>query len=373
MKPLELIVLDGEQAGARRTLASGSTVTISSTLDSDIVLRDPLIESHKIQLAVDEDLSQLKVLAGEVELAGNKITESREVPLPLFTALKIGGTTLAIGEQGHPRWSNISYVRPKQAETESQTRPSEQEKSDNHSWPLLIKKKMSSSVALMAFMLVGVGLLGTTVFGNRAEQPVISIKDKANQVAKKIQQAGFSGLEVKVGDTNNLMVVGYIETSEQYMRLEDFISQSAIEAELDIQVGEQLAAEVQNVYRINGINVNVKYQKAGVVKVYSSEKNIEKLAQVKKIALRDVSGLEKIFMENKAPAVASDASSDSDVVNDPGKRVTMVVPGDPGYLETLDKSRYFVGSMLPTGHLITGFSGRQVMVEKNGVKMTLNF
>ena len=374
MKPLELIVLDGEQAGARTALISGSTVTISSTLDCDIVLRDPLIENHKIQLTVQENSSCLKVLGGEVELGGHKITESQEVLFPVFTALKMGGTTLAIGEQDDPRWLNVSRIYTKPTEAESQARPSEQERPGNHSRSVVIKKKTTLYAALTVFMLAGIGLLGATVFGHSGEErPVVSIEDKANEAAKKIQQAGFSGLKVKVGDTSDFVVVGYIDTTEQYTRLEDFISQSVIEAELDIQVGEQLAAEVQNVYRVNGVNAKVKPKGAGVVKVYSSENNIEKLAQLKTIALRDVGRLEKILMENKAPAVVDSTSGGATVVNDPGKRVTMVVPGDPGYVVTLDKSRYFVGSMLPTGHLITGFVGKQVMVEKDGVKTALNF
>lgn len=374
MKSLELIVLDGEQAGACTTLTSGSTVTISSTLDCDIVLRDPLIENHKFQLTVQENSSQLKVLVGEAVLGGNKITESQEVLFPLFTALKIGGTTLAIGEKGDPRWLNVSHTYAKPTESESQARRSDQKRPDDQGRTVVIKKKTPLYAALTVLMLAGVGLLGATVFGHGSvEQPVVSIEDKANQATKKIQQAGFSGLKVKAGDTNNLVVIGYIDTTEQYTRLEDFISQSAIGAELEVQVGEQLAAEVQNVYRVNGVNAKVKSQNAGEVKVYSAEKNIGKLAQVKNIALRDVSRLKKIYMENKAPAADGSTPSNSAVVNDPGKRVTMVVPGDPGYVVTLDKSRYFVGSMLPTGHLITGFLDKQVLVEKDGVKMALNF
>ncbi len=377
MKPLqslELIILDGEQVGARTALTSGSTVSISSTLDSDIVLRDSLIEDRKIQLSIQDDLSTLKVLMGEVELAGKKIVEGQEVLLPVFTALKMGGTTLAIGEQGDPRWLHVSYKQKKSAEAESQAQQSAQGSLGKQNGPAAAKKKMTLYAVLSVLMLTGLALLGVTAFGyNDTETPMVSIEDKAKQMTKEIQQAGFSGLQVKVGDTNNLVAFGYMDATEQYTQLEDYISQSATEVELDVQVGEQLAAEVQNVYRVNGVNANVKSQNAGEVKVYSAEKNIGKLAQVKNIAMRDISRLEKIYMENKAPAADGSTPSNSAIVNDPGKRVTMVVPGDPGYVVTLDKSRYFVGSMLPTGYLITGFLDKQVMVEKDGVKTALNF
>jgi type III secretion protein D len=61
------------------------------------------------------------------------------------------------------------------------------------------------------------------------------------------------------------------------------------------------------------------------------------------------------------------------VVDDPGKRIASLVPGDPAYLVTADGARYFVGAMLPTGHRVKEIASQRVTLERDGSQTTLNF
>jgi len=59
---------------------------------------------------------------------------------------------------------------------------------------------------------------------------------------------------------------------------------------------------------------------------------------------------------------------------DPDKQVTLVVAGVDGYLMTRDKSRYFIGSMLPSGHYIKKIEDGNVHVESpEGQAIVLEF
>jgi type III secretion protein D len=58
---------------------------------------------------------------------------------------------------------------------------------------------------------------------------------------------------------------------------------------------------------------------------------------------------------------------------DPGKRIASLVPGDTAYLVTADGARYFVGSMLPSGHRITAIGAQSVTLEHDGRESSLNF
>ena len=60
-------------------------------------------------------------------------------------------------------------------------------------------------------------------------------------------------------------------------------------------------------------------------------------------------------------------------IDDPGKRVASIVPGDPPYVVTVDGTRYFEGALLPTGHRIAGIEERQVVLEIHGVRTPLVF
>jgi type III secretion protein D len=59
--------------------------------------------------------------------------------------------------------------------------------------------------------------------------------------------------------------------------------------------------------------------------------------------------------------------------DDPGKRIASLVQGDPAYVVTADGARYFVGSMLPSGHRITAVDTQSVTLERDGRQSTLNF
>jgi type III secretion protein D len=83
-----------------------------------------------------------------------------------------------------------------------------------------------------------------------------------------------------------------------------------------------------------------------------------------------VRGLQKLVVANKAPPAPPPPPPP--VVDDPGKRIASVVPGNPAYIVTADGARYFVGAMLPSGHRITAIDGQRVSVERNGETATLN-
>jgi type III secretion protein D len=43
------------------------------------------------------------------------------------------------------------------------------------------------------------------------------------------------------------------------------------------------------------------------------------------------------------------------------------VDGNPGYIVTQDQTRWFVGSVVPTGHKILGIGGGRVIFERQGL------
>ena len=373
MESLELVILEGEQAGARTRLIPGSKVSISASLDSDIVLRDLQVGTSKVQLCLDEAQSRLSVLAGEVEVAGDMIFEGEETPVPAYTAVKIGGTTFAYGLQNDPQWRTIIKTREEAPEEYSSVRRSLYGISKSQSRYAVFVNKFVFLVVLSFFLLVGSVFYASWVRGyENAKVPTISIDHYAKDAMAKIRELGFIDLEVESGDSNSLVVSGYLDSISQYTQLENVLGHLPMMIELDVQVGEQLAAEVQNVYRVNNVDAEVKIHAPHVVKAYTSENDTNKLDQVKLVALRDISNLDNILVKNvKKPAETS--SNSVAITDDPGKRVAMIVPGESGYIVTVDESRYFVGSLFPTGHLITRISGKQVLLEKEGVKTTLSF
>jgi type III secretion protein D len=51
----------------------------------------------------------------------------------------------------------------------------------------------------------------------------------------------------------------------------------------------------------------------------------------------------------------------------------MVVNGRPPYIMTYDKSKYYIGALLPSGHKIVSIIDNSVILEKQGKQTTLKF
>jgi type III secretion protein D len=94
------------------------------------------------------------------------------------------------------------------------------------------------------------------------------------------------------------------------------------------------------------------------------------LSKVKATALRDIPGLLVLDINNTPPVAAA---APEPLLDDPGKRVSSIVPGDVAYVVTADGSRYFEGALLPTGQRITAIEEGLVVLERNGTSTTVRF
>lgn len=137
----------------------------------------------------------------------------------------------------------------------------------------------------------------------------------------------------------------------------------------DPRTDDLLAQAVQDVFRTHSVNAGVQVLAHGAVIVTTRSGDTARLEAAKAAALRDVRGVSAIEVRDTPPA-APDAGPPTD---DPGKRVTSIVPGDAPYVVTADGSRYFEGAVLPTGHRIAAIREREVVLERGGTSSPLRF
>ena len=189
-----------------------------------------------------------------------------------------------------------------------------------------------------------------------------------------LQGAGFPRLAAKADDNGEILVSGYLETAAQRSQVERIVARHAAEGgqsvRLSVFVNEQVAAGVRDVYRVNGIAAQVEPTGPGAMAVRTQHADAAQLAQVQATARRDVAGLAVLEARNSPPSPQRAAAN---VVDDPGKRIASVVPGDPAYLVTVDGTRYFEGALLPSGHRIASIKPQQVMLDLDGAMSPLLF
>jgi len=170
--------------------------------------------------------------------------------------------------------------------------------------------------------------------------------------------ARVSGAVFSVGDRSKIM---------------EMAADTKTNVQLDLQINEELEAAVQDVYRVNGITAEVSITGIGEVEVWTSTKNEKLLAAIESNIKNDVPNVISLVTSNSIPAEkVVEQSPVADI--DPDKQVTLVVAGVDGYLMTRDKSRYFIGSMLPSGHTIRKIENGNVHVESpEGQALVLEF
>ena len=137
-----------------------------------------------------------------------------------------------------------------------------------------------------------------------------------------------------------------------------------------VETDATLAAKVLDVLRVNGVEAELAGSSGGEVAVATAEPAERDLDALRRVVERDVPALASLAIDNVPPPPSTPPASPR---ADPGKRVALVVSAPPAHVVTEDRSRYFVGALLPSGHRIVEIADNRVSLEKDGRTTELEF
>lgn len=354
----ELRVLRGGQRGASAPVTPGAPLEVSGEVGSDVVLRADELAGCRVRLQLQDERVHLQVLSGHADVGGRALAEGGTAELPLYTPLALGdGVVVALGAVGAARWAGLFG---EDADAEPPAAPAAVPAPATPRW---VRRLVATGAALVV---ASMGMYAIASVVGPAPMPLV---DQAHRAQALLHAQGLTGLSVKAeGDA--LVVSGYLETTAQRSAAERALAAEQLPARLDVWINEQVAAAVQEVYRVNGIAAEVEPVGPGALRVRTQVASTEALQATEAKARRDVPGLNSLQAHNRAPARTP---SPVPAVEDPGKRVAAVVPGDTPHVVTADGSRYFQGALLPTGHRIRSIQGDAVELEREGSVSTLRF
>ncbi len=369
----QLQVLNGEQAGAQAPLAEGQACTVSGTLDCDVVLRGEA-QSGRLRLQVQDGRLQLQVLQGQVLVGDDTLQAGQHSSVALDCPLQLGQTRLAVvalgGADAAPEAADANTGAEAQpptdtpigASVEPTATPTERPapRPAHSPWP---RRVFSAGAALAAVS------MGVLAFAYSALPGTPTPEQQARRAEALLHGAGWPKLSVRV-QGQALQVDGYLETQAQRSRAEQLLTAEGLTARWQVWVNEQLALAVQDVFRVHGLNARAETTGPGAVRVHTTTADPAVLDGVRSSARRDVPGLAQLDIVN-TPAPPSGGATP--VIDEPGKRLASIVPGEPPYVVTADGTRYFEGALLPTGHRIHRIEQHQVVLELQGVHTPLLF
>ena len=116
MPSIILKILTGPQEGAEVELTAGRSATIGSGFQCDIALVDAMLASEQGTFLVQESGVQFTAAADGVHLGEEPVAAGSTVEVPLYTALTLGGTRVALGAAGETwpaiTWPELSALKP---------------------------------------------------------------------------------------------------------------------------------------------------------------------------------------------------------------------------------------------------------------------
>jgi len=367
LQALELRVFDGPQRGARAALAAGIGCVLAAHPDghaegADVVLREEGSAPARVRVTVDVRDALIEVLEGEVRLGDQVLAAGAQAPWAMHAPLKIGRSMVAFGRAALPKWPGAGGAGAA-ADHPTEMTPA----------PAVAKRTPLGRRAEVWLATLGGGVLvicGAALWTAHLSAAPLVEPVAAPPLSAQLKASEFSTLTATTHADGRLEIRGRLTTIAERARLDAWLGERQLNPSIEVQVDESLARDVTETFRINGISVRAQVAAKGIVAVEAAERDADRLARAEEMVRRDVRGLEKLTLTNTATPLPKPLPP---VADDPGKRIASLVPGEPAYIVTADGSRYFVGSMLPTGHRIAEVGAHSVTLEHDGQKTTLNF
>jgi type III secretion system YscD/HrpQ family protein len=367
-----LEIVAGPRAGARVPVEAGRTLRIGHAFDDDVVIRHPSVRGVRALLSCDADGLRLRVEAGTVMVLGVPVEVGGAARLPRWTPFAIGESILAVGPERGRGWHECRRLARQLVADRDDASPTKTAAGERD--PAMSAPE-SSALARMwharwwrvpALLVMTAVVALVAVLASPAPPGVRPAADlHATQLLRAaLLDEGLSHLKIASAASGGMVLQGLVDRETDRARLAERLTREGLSVRLDLGTGEQLARQVGDVMRLNGIAAQVRHVGRGVVEMRFVDPGAPQRELIESAVRRDVPGLAGLVLEvSPAPEPAERAPSRPTNV---GKRVVNVVYGPRGYVVTADGSRYFSGAFLPSGHRIARISADEVELERDG-------
>lgn len=330
-----LRILSGLHAGASRTLAEQEMILVGSGDDCDIVLADHGVARHHALINLIGGMSSLRALDAPLRVDGQPLHPGDPVELRGLQRIQLGDAAIAYGVENDPGWATLLPMSPGMPEGTSRSFS-----------PGL--RRLPVIAALAVLSLASLAIFAAVM---PAHEKPVDVRTQLKSIINEYQVSGGKILE----NVNGVPVLsGTVKDDAARKRIANRLERDEIGAELDLRSGEDIAADVSEVLRSQGLNAKTRYLGNGVVEATGRFEDMDKLrAAVQSRTMHDTPGVTKVLANNYAEPAAigrSAANATSPAVAAAGQapvRIVSVVRGKEPHLVGVDGQEYPVGADLP--------------------------
>ena len=372
--PLLLRVLSGRSAGAEVRLPRERVMTVGHGFECDVVLRDRASKGCTLRLSTGGKRPSLEVVAGRAQVLGRELGAGERILLEPYLPVRVGDMHFAVGRDDEERWADALDSIADEDTADETTALAEAASMDlaerielrsqpARSWlgGLSIRPLWVGLAGGALLVLAAAAWFGSTMLTERGNDPAI--------LDAQLAEAGFADLAVvRQQDANRLAIVGLVDGEAELARLRDWAAANRPDAQVDVDTLSGAAAAASDLLAGQNIDAVARAESAHTLVIEGPFLPSDRQREVTDLIKRDLPRIREVRFQ------ADPNRGDQDLAyffNAPGYGAASFVEGDPGYLVTEDGTRWFAGAVLPTGHRVVEISANRMVVERDGLRDTL--
>lgn len=320
-------VVSGLHSGAERELAGGEMILIGSGEDCDMVLADAGVAPRHALLSFINGRFSLRALDAPLHAGTAMVHPGDPIELDRVQRIGIGESAIAFGAADDAGWERLvpGGLGPRPAP-------------DQPSRPYLRRLPAVAAVAVLS-------LLSLAVFAMFSpSQP--AAPDPRAQLQRLVPEYGIDDGKAAVDQQGRLVLTGTVPDAATRERIARRVAEDAIDARLELRTGDDIAGDVAEILRGQGITAKTRYLGNGDVEVRGAfEDGAALQAASYSRAMREVKGVVRVIPVNVSQVAQARAAT---VPAKPVRiRVAAVVRGDNPHVVAGNGDRYEVGADLP--------------------------
>ncbi|HST45055.1 MAG TPA: FHA domain-containing protein [Luteimonas sp.] len=332
-----LRIISGLHSGASRSLAGQEMILVGSGDDCDIVLADAGVASHHALISRIGGRFSLRALDAPLHVGTSLVHPGDPVELANVQRVGLGDAALAFGAEDDAAWDTlapgIAAVRTAPARA---------------SVPYL--RRLPAVAAVAALSLASLAIFAAVMPAQDAKV------DPRERLEVLIPEYGIDDGRATRDLQDNLVLTGTVKDAGARERIARMLQAEGIEARVDLRTGDDIARDVQEVLRSQGLSAKTRYLGDGNVEVSGRFEDVEALRTAAlSRAMQDVKGINRVVPVNSI-AVASEtpAINGMPAPKAAAVRVVAIVRGKDPHVVGADGRKFAVGSEIPgKGRLIS--------------------
>ena len=333
-----LRIIAGLHSGASRSLADQEMILVGSGDDCDIVLADAGVASHHALISRVGGRFSLRALDAPLHVGTSLVHPGDPVELANVQRVGLGDAALAFGAEDDPAWDTlapgIAAVRTAPARA---------------AVPYL--RRLPAVAAVAALSLASLAIFAAVMPARDAKV------DPRERLEVLIPEYGIDDGRATRDLHDNLVLTGTVKDAGARERIVRMLEAEGIGARVDLRTGDDIARDVQEVLRSQGLSAKTRYLGNGDVEVSGRFEDEVALREASlSRAMRDVKGINRVVPLNSVavagdPAVPGAAPAAAKPVTE---RVVAIVRGKDPHVVGAEGRKYAVGSEIPgRGRLIS--------------------